>query len=48
MRFFKILIFAAIVTALFVGAYWLIVRPSGTGGGGVGPGRPQADVYRAY
>lgn len=38
MRFFKILIFAAIVTALFVGAYWLIVRPSGTGGGGSGQG----------
>lgn len=38
MRFFKILIFAAIVTALFVGAYWLIVRPSGTGGGGSGHG----------
>ncbi len=38
MRFFKILIFAAIVTALFVGAYWLIVRPTGTGTDGSGQG----------
>ncbi len=38
MRFFKILIFAVIVTALFVGAYWLIVRPTGTGTGSFGQG----------
>lgn len=31
MRFFKLLMFGALVVALFAGVYWLVVRPTGEG-----------------
>lgn len=34
MRILKLIFFALLVVALFVGAYWLIVRPTGGGSGG--------------